>query len=348
MDYKQAAREWSQGIFRPIYVLFGTETFIMREWIDLLVSKAVEPSTRDFTLSRYDLSETPLEVVLEDARTPAFLATRKLVIASNAQFLTGEKDTSKVVHHTEALIEYILNPAEDVTLVLYTSVDKLDERKKVVKNAKHSAVTLSFPKLKFDELSQWIQKKATAKGVVIETDAVAMLIERVGTQCALLASEIEKCALFVGHGETIRKETIEALTIRATEEDIFDLIRAITNKHAEQAMTLFHHLLNKKEEPIKVLMMLARQFRLIIHVYELNKRGFSQTQMVATLRSHPYPVQLASAQAKRFDIETLMDVMNELAQLDMAIKTGTIDKVLGIELFILRFSAIKTTLQRVE
>lgn len=339
MDYKQAAREWSQGTVRSLYVLHGAETYIMSEWLELLTSKWVSPETKDFALSRYDLHETPLEAVIEDAETPPFLAERKVVIAAGAQFLTGGRDTSRAEHRVEALSAYAERPAEHAVVVLTVSAEKLDERKKVVKQLKQQAAVLSFQALGPAELHQWLTKKAGAWNVRLEEQAAELLLRRVGGSCGTLASEIEKLALYVGRGNTVDERAVEALTVRTTEQNVFQLVEEIARLQPDRALTILHDLLKEKEEPIKLLMLIARQFRMMLGAKELSRQGFSNTQMASQLGAHPYAVKLAAEQAKRYKPETLERIMADLAELDVGMKTGAVDKVFGLELFILRLGA---------
>jgi DNA polymerase-3 subunit delta len=339
LDYKQAAREWSQGTVRPVYILYGTETYVMGEWLDLLIHSTLDPDTRDFALSKYDLTETPLETVLEDAETLPFLSPRKLVVASGAHFLTGGRDPSKAEHHVEALQAYLSEPAEHAILVLNVAADKLDERKKIVKAVKQAAVVLPFAPLSPAELQQWIRKKASGWGVTMEEAAIDALLERVGGSCATLANEMEKLSLYAGKGNRVHRDMVEGLAIRTTEQNVFLLVEEIAKLRPERAMTIFHDLLKEREEPIKLLVLIARQFRIMLGTKELSRQGFSQAQIASQLGAHPFAIKKAGEQAKRFRIETLERMIKELADLDYAMKTGAIDKQLGLELFILRLGA---------
>ena len=336
MDYKEAAREWSRGTIRPIYVLYGAETWIMGEWMDLLVSSALDPETREFALSKYDLTETPIETVIEDAETLPFLSERKVVIAEGAHFLTGSRDPSRVDHRVEMLQHYVQQPAEHTTLVIAVAAEKLDERKTIVKTLKTSAVVLPFAPLGPSELAQWAAKKAAARGVTFAQGAVDALIARVGASCAALAGEIEKLSLYVGKGGEIALSHIEELTVRTTEHNVFLLVDEIAKLRPERAMTILHDLLKEKEEPIKLVALIARQFRMMLSVKALAEQGEPGSRIAARLGARPFAVKQAGELARRFRTETLERLLVELADLDYGMKTGTVDKTLGLELFILR------------
>ncbi|MNJ75768.1 DNA polymerase III subunit delta [compost metagenome] len=77
----------------------------------------------------------------------------------------------------------------------------------------------------------------------------------------------------------------------------------------------------------------------MLQVKELGRQSYSQQQMASQLGLHPYAVKIAGDQARRFDTAKLREVLSELAQLDYKMKSGGIDKVLGLELFLLKLGA---------
>ena len=58
------------------------------------------PDIDENSVIRFDLDETPVEFVLEEADTLPFLEDRKLIIANNASFLkAADRTKEKVVHN---------------------------------------------------------------------------------------------------------------------------------------------------------------------------------------------------------------------------------------------------------
>ena len=75
----------------PIYLMFGTETFLINETRQLLVDHVLDEEEKDFNFSVYDLEETPIQPELEDAETFPLMREKRLVILQNPVFLTSEK-----------------------------------------------------------------------------------------------------------------------------------------------------------------------------------------------------------------------------------------------------------------
>lgn len=90
------------------------------------------------------------------------------------------------------------------------------------------------------------------------------------------------------------------------------------------------------EEPIKIIVMLANQFRLMYQVKLLTSKGYTEDDITSLLHSKKYPVHLAIQKGYRYSSDILLKHLEELADLDIKIKSGEIDKNLALELFLLR------------
>lgn len=339
MDYKTAIKQIGKGSPALVYVCYGAETYLVQELIGLLTEKLVEPEQRAFAVTKYDLAETPVETVIEEAETLPFMVPRKLIVASNALFLTGAKESGKVEHKLDKLASYLQSPAEFSVIVFTVAADKLDERKKIVKSLKENGAVVPCTVLSADELASWVAQAADKAGFRMAPGVADQLILYTGTSLQALSQEIEKCARYVGQGGLLKPDDLEQLVTRSIEQNIFLLIEYIVQLKLEQAFTILSELLRRKEEPIKIVMLIARQFRIMYQVKDLTQQGYSQQQMASQLGLHPYAVKVAAGQASRFEAGRLAHIMGQLAELDFQMKSGKIDKTLGLELFLLRLVA---------
>ncbi|NOU72410.1 DNA polymerase III subunit delta [Paenibacillus sp. LMG 31458] len=339
MDAKRALKDIQAGRPAPVYLCYGPEKYKMREFIQVLTDLLIEPEHKEFAVSKFDLSEISLSAVLEDAETLPFMVPKKLVIAKNALFFTGAKESSKIEHHLDRLTDYLKSPAEHTVVVFTVDADKLDERKKIVKALKDLEAAVPFLSLSPEELQQWVAKQAQQLGFTFTGEAADQLILYTGGNLQSLSAEIEKISLYVGVGAEASVDVIDQLVARSTEQNVFILIEDIVNVRLERAFVILEELLKQREEPIKIAALIARQFRIMLQVKELSKQGYSQQQMASQIGLHPFAVKVAEGQARKYDIEKLSRIMSQLADLDFQMKTGKIDKVLGLELFLLRLAA---------
>jgi len=339
MDAKAAAKAVKQGDVSSVYLLYGSEKFQMREFAEFLETQLIPKEDRDFAIVHMDLGETSIQAVVEEAETVPFMVQKKLVFVRDTTFFTAAKDNGKVEHKPEALLEYLNNPADYSVIVFMVGAEKLDERKKVVKAVKKAGVPLSFTPLGGEDLLRWVDKQARNRGCSLREGAAEAIVRNAGTSLQTLAGEIEKLCLYAGDGGTIDTSTVDMLVARSTEQNVFALVEDIANLRLDKALGIYYELLKQREEPIKIAALITRQFRIILQVKTLSAQSYSQQQIASQLGLHPYAVKIAGEQARKFESARLEGILNHLANLDYQMKTGAVDKVLGIELFLLRLGA---------
>lgn len=339
MDIKSAIKDIKAGKVSPLYLCYGTEKYQIQEFVKLLQDQLVDRDQRDFAVATYDLTETPVEVVVEEAETLPFLVPRKLIIVRDSSLFMAGKEGGKLEHKIDALASYLNNPADHSVLLFLVNGEKLDERKKIVKAMKAAGTVLSFMPLGQNELVEWVMRGVEKRGCRMDREAAETLIAANGVQMTSLAVEVDKLCLYAGEGGLIDSAVVEQLVARSTEQNVFVMVEHIAGLKLDKALSIFYELLKQREEPIKIAALIARQFRIMLQVKDLARQSYSQQQIASQLGLHPYAVKVAGEQARKFEAAQLKAILNDLAQLDYRMKTGGIDKVLGLELFLLKLGA---------
>ena len=329
-------RKIKQNHIAPIYLLYGTEAFLINETKQILLNQILNEEEKEFNLAVYDLEETPVEAVVEDAETYPFLGERKVIILHNPVFLTAEKSKEKVEHNLSRLEAYIKEPAPYSVMVLSAPYEKLDERKKITKELKRNAEIIEAKKLNEKELKSFINNHVKINGMEIDEAAIEQLMALVGTNLFMISSEIEKLTLYAAESGRIDINLVDKLVARSLEQNIFTLIDKVVNRKLDEALRIYYDLLKQNEEPIKILALLAGQFRLIYQVKDLSRRGYGQQQIAGILKTHPFRVKLALGQASKFTDEELSYLINQLAEADYHMKSGSMNKSLLIEMLLFR------------
>nr|WP_272899214.1 DNA polymerase III subunit delta [Caldalkalibacillus salinus] len=331
-----AKKNIKQGDIAPIYVLYGSQKFLMEEMVKALSEQLLDSETADFNFERFDLMEDTIQGAVESAETLPFMGEKRLIVAQDANFLTGSKGHAKVEHKVDRLEQYAASPSDYTVLVLLVYQDKLDQRKKVVKSLKKSATLIPCTSMKTDQLVAWVKQRAQGLEVHIEDAAAGLLTEFVGSHLQILTKEIEKLGTYVGRGGTITPQVIEQLVSKTMEHDVFSLVDHVVHLRFQQAYQILQELLKRNEEPIKILFLIARQFRIVARVKELDRQGYTQNQMAQQLSLHPYVCKLALQQGKQFSRGKLVHVLDAIAEADYEMKTGKKDKALILQMFLLQ------------
>ena len=74
------------------YILYGEEHFLIRKEIDKIVDKNVT-FEKNMNTVFFDATKVSMEDIIADAQTLPFFSEVKVVVISNANFLTSSDDT---------------------------------------------------------------------------------------------------------------------------------------------------------------------------------------------------------------------------------------------------------------
>lgn len=311
-----------------IYVLYGKDLYLRKKELEKIMK---EHQIEEIDCSQYDLILTPLKDVVEDASTISLFHSEKMIIAENALFLSGVTKKNGIEQNVDDLSLYLdhLNP--DCHLVLIVDSDKLDERKKIVKKIKQVGVVKECSQPK--DIQKFVS--AMAEDYQIDYQARQLLIERTKGDLLLLEKELEKLKMYRYDEKKISLEDVENYTTKTVDMDIFHFIENIVANKKEAALATYDEMLKNNEEPIKIIIMLANQFRLIFQAKKLYKKGYTEKDIATALGIHPYRIKLALQNGRNFECDQLLSYLNRLALLDSKIKHGEIEKKFALERFIL-------------
>ena len=286
-----------------IFVIYGEESFLMEQKLQSL-KKEYDCNEDNMNISTYRANEDSLEEVYEDLITPPFLTDKKMVVLKNPYFLT----TKKVKKDN-------------------------NERKKIVKNLRKQAQFFEIDKVNHYKLSDSTRQAIRRRDATIDDDALELLLSRLGDSLNNVALEVEKLCLYSKH---ITYDIVDELVSKPLDENVFALTSAILQKDRRKMFSIYHDLMILNEEPIKLIVLIAGQMRLIYQVKLLDRKGYNDKEIGKILGVNPYRLKYVRQEGKDFDLNELLQCLDDLSRLDVEIKTGKMDKKMGLELFMVR------------
>ncbi|AQP53232.1 DNA polymerase III subunit delta [Vagococcus penaei] len=319
----------------PIYVLQGTESFLIDEFITTLKQTILTPDDEAFNVIRFNMEETELAVAIEEAEMMPFFGDYKLIIIDQPYFFTGEKRKNELIHQTDSLLNYLKEPSPTSVIVFIAPYQKFDERKKTVKLLKKEAIIVNTMPLSEKETKKYVADYINNEGFGIHPKTFDYLCYLCDMNLSRLMNELDKLFLYAQETKDISMSAVKELVPKSLEHNIFDMVNYVMSGKQEEALQLYEDLLKQGEETIKINAILISQFRLYLQVKLLLSIHYQQSNMVDMLKVHPYRVKLACQQVKRFSIDDLGNIFDQLVENDFKFKTGFMDQKLLFELFIL-------------
>ena len=308
------------------YLLYGEERYLIdKELKNIIDSKNIE----DINISKYNLEENTIKEILEDAQTVSLFSSNKLIIVDNAYIFN--RVMTKKIDDLDLLEKYLKTPNINTTIIFIDNNEKIDSVKNIVKLIKENGNIKEFNQLK--NINKIVSDMF--QDYKVSSSAINLLLERVGNNLELIYKEVEKLKLYKIDDKIINIEDVEDLTVENINIDIFKFVDDIINKNKNNAIKTYNQLIAINEEPIKIVALLASKFRLMYQANQLIKKGYTEDAISEILKVHKYPVHLAILAGYKYNPKLLLKYLNDLADLDIGIKTGEKDKELALELFIL-------------
>ena len=305
------------------YILYGENAVMLDNFIEeLMKSKDISDKIV------YDYNESNIKDVIEECSYNDLFGSKKMVVLDNSVFLT-----SKGSLEDKAFDSYISSPNENTVLVFKVICEKLDERKKLVKDLKSKSIVKEFKDLDKTNINGYINSYFTNLGYKIEYNAVSEIISRIGEMRRALYSELEKLELYKIKDKHITIEDVKKVVTKYEEDNIFKLVDAVIQRDKKLIFNTYKKLVSDKEEPAVIISLLANNIMLILECSILTKEGMSSKDIASKLKEHPYRVSLAINNSYKVKKEDLIDNLNKLAELDYQIKTGEVDRFKGLEAY---------------
>lgn len=333
LTFEELQMKLSQGDFAPIYLVQGADQYLLDQTRQLFTN-LIAPDDQALNLGQFDLTETPLNVALDDARAVPFFGDFRVVILDNAYFLTGESSRGKVEHNPDEMLDYLGQPEPQTILVIFAPYEKLDARKKVVKQLKERAEYLPFGDLTEQDIVRIIKARIDKQAFTISKPAMDELLRLTNLSLTQIMSELDKLMLYASDSKLIELDAVQALVTPTLSDNIFNLIEHLLTGSLTKAVRLYHELILSGEEPLRLNGAILGQFRLLIQVKALTQ---SEKAVASLLKVHPYRVKLAKKTVRNFSMRALAQAYLGLVNIEEQLKSTQRDPELLFELFIMRY-----------
>lgn len=342
MDYQEMLRSINRKLFAPIYLFCGEE-ILLRQQVLHKLKRVLIDEQGEIGQFNYDVLEgtmSPGEIV-DLANTLPVMAEKRLVVVKEPYFFQAGKNdgNSKEKHQVDdkldLLLEYFDDPNPSTCLVFLVE-GKVDTRRKIYKALRKTGQVVNFDRLKGTELHRWIEGELEKYGKRMEEPAINWLVATLGNDLGILSQELAKISAYMGSKSFISLSSVREVISRTLEAGIFQMVDAVAEKRPAAVINYLRDLLLTGETEMKILYMVVRQFRLMLQAKTLAAKGYPEKQIIQKMQAHYFVVRKALSQAANFTLEQLQKDLEQLLQLDEAIKTGRGDPSLLMEICFLR------------
>ena len=313
---------------KQIYLWYGDNDFEIHEQLNTWLS-AFEKKYTGFNILRFTAEDAKNKnkflVELKNAlQVDSLFGSNKLIIFHD--FLVKEK---RFDAEAEKLVLSALEKISDSFFVVFIQNTKpakestvYSKIKEMIKAGKVESKEFVFPR--GAELTNWINKRAKSHQAILSSDCVSLLVANVGNDLWQIDTELSKLANYK-KGEQIKAEDINLLVKGKYNDDIFQLMDAISAKDKKKTLKLFQDQLNNGANELYLLSMLTRQFRIFLLIKDLlQNRPIPSDAVAKELEIHPYVAKKSMAYLKNFTFEQLRNIYKKIFEFEILMKTRSV------------------------
>jgi DNA polymerase-3 subunit delta len=344
----------SPQTIKPGYVLIGDEVFLYDRCRKAVLSTLTPEGTLDFSLHDLDLADTSIFEILDRAQTPSLMAPFQVLFVRNLKTLYGrgsKKEEFAAIDayfrspNPQALILFVADHLRIPTDLRKMDYQDKERYEKIRESLGDSCGLVELARVDENDAIKWVTATAESRNVKFDPDAARELVDALGADMMLIASEFEKLLLYVEGKNRVTLGDVETMVLAAKQRSLYELTDAISSKDRPRALALLHGLLNAsdggEDAAIGHLYMLARTFRQMLIISEKNVRDPRAIWQVLWqgFRMPPFAAEDLIKQARRYKSRReLTRAIRLVARADLELRSSPANKLLVLERLILDLS----------
>lgn len=316
------------GQFKQAYLLYGEEAYLKKQYKNKL-TEAMLPGKDQMNYSYYEGKGINPAELIDLAETMPFFAERRLIVVENSGFFKNA---------VPELADYIKNMPESACFLFVEQ--EIDKRGKMYKAVKDKGRAVEMGRQDEKTLMLWIAGNMKREGKQIRESTARYLVTKSGTDMENLEQEMEKLFSYTAGKTEVTPQDIDAICTVHISNQIFAMVEAVAMREQKKALELYYDLLALKEPPMRILYLLTRQFKLLMEVKNLQKQGFGKAEVAKEAGLHPFVAGKYLQQCRTFTEAELRGILEEAVGTEERVKTGRLNDVMSVELFIVKNSVL--------
>jgi DNA polymerase-3 subunit delta len=274
-----------KGTLPAVVAFGGDERIFIDDALSAVRARVLSGGLADFNHDRVSARERGAHDVVNLCRTLPVMAPRRLVEVRDADTLRDDD--------VDVLASYLERPCPETVLCLV--LDEIDERVRLPKLLAKapSALICRFDHPKEAEMPAFVLRRAQRLKVGLQPGAAEALALTVGNDLTLLERALEKLALAVNGDVSV--EDVGRHVADTHMEDAFAWVRAVATGDRQSALRATAALQAAREEPLRLIGLLAWQLRQVATARALLDEGRDAARELRLFGDRATPVLQAAS-----------------------------------------------------
>lgn len=294
---KMLMEDIKNGQFKNIYLLTGEEVYLRDQYKKRLRNALLDPEDT-MNASVFEGKNTDPKAVIDLAETMPFFAERRVILIEDSGFTKNA---------CPELADYVPDIPESTCIILVE--DEVDKRGRLYKAIKKDGRVVEFKRQDERTLMRWVLGLLKKENKNITEETMKVFLGRTGSDMMNIERELEKLLCYSMDRDVITTEDVEAVCTEQTENRVFDMVQAITDKDQKKALDLYADLLAMKEPPMRILFLITRQFNQLLQLKSMAAQGMDKSEMAKKAGIPPFAMGKYQAQCRKFSMQQLREAV---------------------------------------
>ena len=308
MKFEELKSSLANGV-KPIYLIEGEDAFLRESALKLLKDGFLQEP--DFNLSNLSADDVKqdAELLFTAVQSYPFMGDWRFVVLRD-YYPTTQELKSKT-------LKSVFNEPIDTAVLIIINEEGCLPLKKL-----ETVTVVDCSRLSDDVISRWIRAEAKKSEVIVDKNAIELLIDYSNGDMTKISGEVNKLVAYVGKGGQIGENDVETVCTKDTDYNVFALTDAIGKGDTEKVLSMLKDMLSKNSNKYQLFATVYYHFRKLLHV---SISSLSESQLAESLGiRNPKAIFVLKNQAKNFKVKRLKEICDKFAFYDAAFKRGDV------------------------
>lgn len=286
-----------------------------------IINDEIKKIVKDNDYMLFNANKCSIKEIIDEASYFGLGIDYKWLVVTNADFFGTGKITDA---DNELLNKYLENPNER-TNIIFTTLNGIDSRKKIVKSIKNKGSIINIPKMDKRGLNNILTNYLKNYDYSIDYKTVNYIMDNSYSNLDIMFNELDKIMLYYSFPCSIKYNDVVNIIGEEKTNNNFAFVNAVVEKDLKSSLKILKSLKIYKVEPVTLVALLAREYRLMYYVKNMHNK-ISTYDIMSQLKLADWQINKLYNNSMKYTNNELLKSLFDLCNIDLNIKKGIWDK----------------------
>ena len=295
-----------------------------------IIDDEIKKIVKDSNYILFNANRCTIKEIIEEASYFSLDNSKKWIVVSNADFFGAGKISES---DNELLSKYLEN-SNETTNIIFTTLNGIDLRKKIVKSIKNKGSIINIPKMDKRNINSTLTSYLKNYDYSIDYKTLNYIMDNSYNNLDIMFNELDKIMIYYGFPCTIKYNDVLNIVGEEKTNNNFAFVNAVIEKNLKLSLKILKSLKIYKVEPTVLVSLLAREYRLMYYVKNLYNK-MSMSDIMSYLSLADWQINKFYTNSSKFSNKELLGNLVKLCDIDLNIKKGVYDKDISLYGFLM-------------